>query len=127
MIKVLLAAPENEGGRSMDTISYLSLPVLLLFYVYYRLNRLLKAGKNRKDADDKFGSVVWYGRTGICIGAAIGGMCGVILPPVYYQLTNPEILNDGQWGLVYLMALPVGIIVGAIIGCIVGMMFVSRK
>ena len=111
----------------MNTIFFLCLPVLLLFYVYYRFNRLLKAGKNRKDADDKFGSVVWNGRTGICIGAAIGGMCGVILPPVYYQLANPEILNDGQWGLVYLVTLPVGIIIGAIIGCIAEVMFASRK
>lgn len=118
---------KTKTAERMNTISYLCLPVLLLFYVYYRFNRLLKAGKNRNDAHDKFGSVVLYGRNGLCIGAAIGGICGFILPPVYYQLTDPVILNDGQWGLVYLVALPVGIIIGAVIGCVVGMMFVNRK
>jgi hypothetical protein len=107
----------------MDTLSYLSLPILLLLYVVYRFNRLLKEGKNRKDGDDKFSPVVLSGR----IGATIGGICGFILPPIYYQLTNPEILNDGQWGLVYLAALPVGIVIGAVIGCVVGVMFANKK
>ena len=107
----------------MDTLPYLSLPVLLLFYVFYRFNRLLKEGKKRKDADDKFSPVVLYCR----IGATIGGICGFILPPIYYQLTNPKILNDGQWGLIYLAALPVGIIIGAVVGCVVGIMSFNRK
>jgi len=108
---------QTKAAERMNTISYLSLPILLLFYVFYRL---LKKGK---DAEDKFSPVLLYGR----IGATIGGICGFILPPIYYQLTNPEILNDGQWGLVYLAALPVGIVIGAVIGCIVGVMSVNRK
>lgn len=55
---------------------------------------------------------------GAMLGGALGGVAGLVLPPVYYQLTNPRILQDGQWGIVYSLSLPAGAIFGAVLGAI---------
>ncbi|HEX8235064.1 MAG TPA: hypothetical protein VF600_03845 [Abditibacteriaceae bacterium] len=59
------------------------------------------------------------GCTGFGLGGVVGGIGGFLLPPVYYQFTNPRILQDGQWGLVYLLSIPAGVIIGAIAGALI--------
>ena len=54
--------------------------------------------------------------TGAAVGAILGGIAGFLLPPAYLELTNPRVLQDGQWGMVYLLTLPLGIVLGATIG-----------
>lgn len=66
------------------------------------------------------------GFLGAILGASIGSLCGFILPEPYYKLTNPQILNDGQWGMIYFKVIPEGLLIGCVIGLIAGLI-VSNK
>ena len=66
------------------------------------------------------------GFLGAILGASLGALCGFVLPEPYYRLTNPQILSDGQWGLIYLKVIPEGLLIGSVIGLIVGLV-VSNK
>ena len=59
---------------------------------------------------------LWAVFIGVFVGAILGGIGGVFLPGIYYVLANPDVLNDGQFGLIYLASLPVGALVGAVAG-----------
>lgn len=60
------------------------------------------------------------GCLGFIIGGIVGAIASLILTPVYYGLTEPSVLEDAQFGMFYLIALPLGIVIGGIIGCIIG-------
>ena len=69
---------------------------------------------------------VVFGFFGASIGVAIGIVGGLLLPPLFYKFTNPEILKDGQWGMIYLASLPVGAGIGAPSGCLTGVFAASK-
>ena len=66
------------------------------------------------------------GFLGAILGASLGSLCGFVLPEPYYKLTNPQILNDGQWGLIYLKVIPEGLLIGAVIGLTVGLVMSNK-
>ncbi len=53
---------------------------------------------------------------GLVVGGIVGGIGGIFLPGIYYSLVNPDVLKDGQFGLIYLLSLPMGALIGAVIG-----------
>lgn len=106
----------------------ISLPVLMLWYGFHKFKQRHNGAANQdQSAARKQNSVPLSGCFGLYIGAIMGFIAGFALPPVYYHLTKPEILNDGQWGMIYLATLPVGVVIGAIVGCITGVSLASRN
>lgn len=67
-----------------------------------------------------------FGFLGIVIGGVLGLVTGGVLPVVYYRLTNPAVLNDGQWGMIYLASLPIGLGSGAVLGGVLACVVVRR-
>ncbi|MBW3638067.1 MAG: hypothetical protein KY445_16605, partial [Armatimonadetes bacterium] len=63
---------------------------------------------------------------GASLGVVLGVVAGFVLPPLFYKLTNPEILQDGQWGMIYLASLPVGAGLGAFVGLLAGVWMAWR-
>lgn len=63
---------------------------------------------------------------GATLGIFIGGLLGFVLPVAFYKLTNPQFLNDGQWGMVFLESIPIGVVVGLSVGLVAGL-FVGHK
>ncbi len=99
---------------------FLSPLILMVWYGFHKFNQ---QAENR----NKPSSVLLAGCSGLYIGSIIGGIAGFALPPIYYQLTKPEVLKDGQWGMVYLATLPMGMVIGASIGCALGVLLASRN
>lgn len=69
---------------------------------------------------DKSGNTFAGGCVGLLCGSGIGGVGALFLTPLYYHLTNPRTLEDAQFGMVYTLTLPLGIILGAFVGAIFG-------
>jgi hypothetical protein len=97
----------------------LSLPALFLWLGFYLYD--LRAGKDAS-LPNRPTSPVAMGCLGFVGGAACGGLSGLLLPPLYYQWANPQILRDAQWGMVYLASVPIGIGAGAIGGCVLSLL-----
>ena len=59
----------------------------------------------------------------VCLGFLAGAFLGIIasfvLTPIYLGKTQPRVLEDAQWGMVYTLTLPLGAVVGGILGCII--------
>jgi len=88
----------------------------------------MQSPQQNTEPDHLGGSVIYSigGFLGATLGAAIGGMSGFVLPEPYYKLTNPEILKDGQWGMIYLSTIPTGIVIGLILGLLVGLLVANK-
>ena len=70
------------------------------------------SGENLDSTASTFDRVFQSVSTGFvraCIGASIGMFLGFALPILYIQLTNPAIFEDGQWGMIFLDSLPLGL------------------
>jgi hypothetical protein len=69
-----------------------------------------------------------------CIGLFLGSTWGAIsgafmlslLQYLFYVYFKPDILKDGQWGMVFLATVPIGGLVGCVSGAITGFL-ISRK
>ncbi len=63
---------------------------------------------------------------GSLVGGVLGAIGGIFLPGIYYSLVNPNALQDGQFGLIYLASLPIGALIGAAAG-IAFLCFITAK
>lgn len=57
------------------------------------------------------------GCAGLFFGGIVGLFGGLVLPCIYYQLTNPAFFRDGLGFMVFFLTLPAGGGIGALAGC----------
>lgn len=60
----------------------------------------------------------------LLLGSILGGVGGLVLPPIYYWITNPRTLEDAEWAVVFLLTFPVGVVIGAFLGGVVACILV---
>lgn len=79
-----------------------------------------------KPAENSINDYVYAVIVGLVVGGIVGLIGGIFLPGIYYSLVNPDVLEDGQHGLIYLLSLPMGALVGAVVG-VVFLCFITAK
>ena len=81
-----------------------------------------KKSEQKNSANDYVYAVI----VGVVVGGILGSIGGIFLPGIYYSLMNPEVLKDGQYGLIYLLSLPMGALIGAVVG-VIFLCFITAK
>lgn len=67
------------------------------------------------------------GCLGFVIGGVVGAVASFILTPVYYDLTRTPGIIDAQWGMLFIITLPIGVMIGGILGCVIGVKIWSKS
>jgi len=76
----------------------------------------------KSEHDRSYGCVLIF--LGLFIGAVMGILLGAFLPSFfqyqYYAYFKPDILKDGQFGMMFLNTIAIGGVSGGLIGAILG-------
>ncbi len=72
-----------------------------------------------------YNRVISFAILGAFVGLILGAIVGIFGPPLFWQLTKPEIFQDGQWALYIFASVPhfskVGVFLGVFVGALLGL------
>lgn len=88
----------------------------------------MQSPQQNTEPDHLAGSTLYFTGAflGAILGTFIGGLGGFFLPVPYYQITNPEVLKDGQWGMIYFLSIPEGLVIGLVLGIVIGLIIAHK-
>jgi hypothetical protein len=59
-------------------------------------------------------------------GAVLGILAGIFVPNAYFYVTDPRVFNDGQYGMIYMLTMPLGGMIGVALARWLGRILDSR-